>query len=577
MPPHSTDRPPTAYSYIRFSTPAQAEGDSLRRQVELAQAYCRRRGWTLDTTLTLRDLGVSAFRGDNALVGNLGVFLDAVKRGTVTAGSALIVESVDRISRQGIDEGYDLCKRILKAGVHIVTLSPERDFGPDAVKSLSKGALELQLILERAAEESEMKSRRLRAAWEEKRKRARQSGEVLTHRLPSWVEERDGKLCLIPDRAATLRKICQLATDGYGLGHIVQWLEREGIEPWGKSWNRPTLGRILKGRQIVGEFQSSDTERKPLGPTMTNYLPAVLSEGEWLAMRAGMGQRRTKPGRANRDRLNLFAGLLKGAHDQQPYHVITREHGVGPDGRRTRAPMLMASAAANYRGPARSFPLEVFEEAVLECLREVNPHEILNGDSGPDETLGLATQLAGVETELADAQAFMEANGFNEIIGKRIMDLDAKKRALGAQLADARQKAAHPQSEAWGEVQSLAAALKKCPDPADARLRLRAALRRITEGIWVLVVPRGDTRICAVQIWFSGGNKRRDYLILYRPRRANGQGSRQPARAGVLSLAEVTDAGALDLRRRDHAKRLERVLLEMDLPTEVEPGNGRSV
>jgi hypothetical protein len=30
---------PKAYSYVRFSTPEQAKGDSLRRQVELAQAY----------------------------------------------------------------------------------------------------------------------------------------------------------------------------------------------------------------------------------------------------------------------------------------------------------------------------------------------------------------------------------------------------------------------------------------------------------------------------------------------------------------------------------------------------------
>src|SRR5437867_425154 len=98
--------PVVAYSYIRFSSRQQAEGDSLRRQTEKAEDYCQRKGWTLDASLTLRDLGVSAFRGDNALLGNLGVFLAAVKKGTVPAGSVLIVESFDRLSRQGIDEGY---------------------------------------------------------------------------------------------------------------------------------------------------------------------------------------------------------------------------------------------------------------------------------------------------------------------------------------------------------------------------------------------------------------------------------------------------------------------------------------
>src|SRR5690348_4315741 len=116
----------TAYSYIRFSHPQQAAGDSLRRQTERAEAYCARKGLTLDTALTLRDLGVSAWQGKNAAVGNFRTFLDAIKTGRVEPGSALIVEGIDRISRQGIDEGYDLIKSILKAGVRIVTLSPER-------------------------------------------------------------------------------------------------------------------------------------------------------------------------------------------------------------------------------------------------------------------------------------------------------------------------------------------------------------------------------------------------------------------------------------------------------------------
>lgn len=52
---------PTAYSYIRFSSPQQAEGDSLRRQAERAEAYCRR-GWTLSGA-TYRDLGWARSRG----------------------------------------------------------------------------------------------------------------------------------------------------------------------------------------------------------------------------------------------------------------------------------------------------------------------------------------------------------------------------------------------------------------------------------------------------------------------------------------------------------------------------------
>src|SRR5262249_43500699 len=94
-----------AFSYVRFSTPEQSKGGSLERQRGLSQAYCERKGLALDNTLTLHDLGVSAFRGDNAKQGHLAAFLEAVTIGKVPQGSVLIVESVDRISRQGIDEG----------------------------------------------------------------------------------------------------------------------------------------------------------------------------------------------------------------------------------------------------------------------------------------------------------------------------------------------------------------------------------------------------------------------------------------------------------------------------------------
>jgi hypothetical protein len=70
-----------AYSYQPFSSAKLADGDSIRRQQDLASAYCHRRAWTLDGSLNLRVLGVSAWRRDNALTGNLRTFLTAVESG----------------------------------------------------------------------------------------------------------------------------------------------------------------------------------------------------------------------------------------------------------------------------------------------------------------------------------------------------------------------------------------------------------------------------------------------------------------------------------------------------------------
>jgi DNA invertase Pin-like site-specific DNA recombinase len=112
-----------AYSYKRFSTPAQAEGDSLRRQTAMAQSWADRMGVTLDTELNLTDEGVSAYTGANRDVGNLGAFLRAVEEGVVPKGSWLLVESLDRLSREpAFDASYTM-QGIIRAGVTVVDLS----------------------------------------------------------------------------------------------------------------------------------------------------------------------------------------------------------------------------------------------------------------------------------------------------------------------------------------------------------------------------------------------------------------------------------------------------------------------
>ncbi len=118
-----------AYSYKRFSTPAQAQGDSLRRQTAMAQAWADRTGVPSTTELNLRDQGISAYTGANRDVGNLGVFLKAVEEGTVPKGSWLIVESLDRLSREPAADALHAMQGIIRAGVTVVDLSETEGAG----------------------------------------------------------------------------------------------------------------------------------------------------------------------------------------------------------------------------------------------------------------------------------------------------------------------------------------------------------------------------------------------------------------------------------------------------------------
>jgi hypothetical protein len=52
---------PLAYSYIRFSSTAQRLGRSEERQESSPEPWCRANGYTLDTSLRLKDLGRSGY------------------------------------------------------------------------------------------------------------------------------------------------------------------------------------------------------------------------------------------------------------------------------------------------------------------------------------------------------------------------------------------------------------------------------------------------------------------------------------------------------------------------------------
>src|SRR5689334_6873868 len=110
-----------AYSYLRFSTPEQIKGDSTKRQTELAQRYAERNGLQLDDS-SYQDLGVSAFRGKHARQGSLRHFLEATMAGQVEHGSYLLVENLDRISREEVWDAVLTLGSIIQEGITVVTL-----------------------------------------------------------------------------------------------------------------------------------------------------------------------------------------------------------------------------------------------------------------------------------------------------------------------------------------------------------------------------------------------------------------------------------------------------------------------
>lgn len=325
----TTARRPKAYSYVRFSTPEQAKGDSLRRQTELARDYAAKHGLDLDGELTFQDLGVSAFRGRNAQTGALGAFLEAVRTGTVAVGSYLIVESLDRVSRQTVRLAVRTMEDIVSAGINVVDLQDGgKIYNAETLDSDPMAFLIMGIRFMRAHEESARKSGLVSAAYEQKRKDAANTSvhKPFTRMLPAWLrwDDSQAKFVAIPERAKVLRRIFKKAHDGFGANIIARELNEDGIETWaGRKhkadyWQPRYVQKLLTNQSILGIFTPhrslKDTTgkrtRTPLKP-IEKYWPAVIERDVFDDVNTRL--RATAPRGRNADAMpkSVFAGVLK--------------------------------------------------------------------------------------------------------------------------------------------------------------------------------------------------------------------------------------------------------------------------
>lgn len=608
----STPKAPLAFSYVRFSTVEQRKGDSLRRQTEDAASWCERNGMKLDESITLHDLGKSAFTGKHRLNPDrnaLASFLKLVEAGKVPEGSFLILESLDRLTREHIRPALTLLLNLIEAGVRVVQLKPVEMIYDEAVEPMQ---LMMALMeLSRGHSESKVKSQRVGDAWSDKRRHAvegkpqpdkrdrRVSGmKILTHQLPSWIEERDGKPQLVPAKAAVIRKIFRWASEGYGLSRIVKRLckdrvpafgdhevvvedgkrkrvAREGVPLGSGRWTRTYVSTLLLDTRVLGEYQPRTRDRKPVGPPIPNYFPAVVSEDLFYRVRAEMTARNVPRGRPAKSFVNVFGGLLKNA---RPTEITRTDSATGEatvetvvgdtyyvqlrsdSGKRLR--VLVNHHGIDGTGPCFSFPYPTFERAILTTLREVDPAEVL-GTQAPNEVATIGAELDWTRAKIAELSAEL-LKGRVAAIADKLRQMEADEADLVAKLDEAKANVAKPLRQSFTEAMSISDALDEAPDEEAARLRLRSLLRRAIDSIWIAVTSRGRDRLAAVSIIFAGGTRTRYLDILHRHGTHNGFGHK-PGRWWATSLGyPLKFEDQHDLRKPEHVEVSLKALLEWD-------------
>ena len=360
---------PKAYSYVRFSTPEQMRGDSLRRQTEAAERYAALHGLELDDRLTFRDLGVSAFRGRNKAEGMLGEFLALVRSGDIAEGSYLLVENLDRVSRENALDALDALKDIAKEGITVVTLNDGRAYTHESLRQNPVDLMIAVMVFMRANDESATKAKRLREAWGAKRAKAEK--QPLTKLSPGWVRLRDDRsgFDLIPERAAIVRRIFDMTLAGKGQHSIADTLNREGVRVFGRGrhWHRSYIKKILENPAVIGQFTPHRMEvingkrvRVPAEP-VEDYFPQVVSV-EVFEQVSSLASGRAAPSKTKGAMANILAGLAKcpqcgstmtrinkgGKKGGRPYLICTKaKAGAGCNYRKVRLDHITQAITAN--------------------------------------------------------------------------------------------------------------------------------------------------------------------------------------------------------------------------------------
>lgn len=494
---------PKAYSYIRMSTDIQLKGDSLNRQLRLSEAYAAENGLDL-VTGDYQDLGVSAYTSDNLRFGGLGRFMQAVKDGRVPQGSYLLVESLDRLSRAQPLVALGLFQEIVNLGITIVTLSDRDTYSKASINAEPYQLLKSILTMMRAHEESEMKSKRIGAAWDTKRRQLDQR--KMTRMCPHWLELTMDRTSfkIHVDRAALVNEIFQRTIDGQGSEMIAKNLNALEIECWGrtKGWRSSYIKKLLINRAVLGELTTHkfiDGVRTPLD-IVEAYYPAIVTSALFYTAESARRLRRGKGGRKGTQLANLFAGLSKCGYCGGPAHLKDR----GP---KSGKYLICDRAHRGIGCVGTGFPYEALESTFLDVAHEIELEALLATEELQSEVTEKKDQLEMLDADYSDAEvklsrllsiAVTTANPPRTIVSQ-MNELEDTQRTIGEDIAKLKQElsvlqmapetAKHSLDEAKALVTQLHAL--EGDERLDVRTRLQQRIRAIVRQIDVY--PRGQS------------------------------------------------------------------------------------
>lgn len=323
-----------AYVYCRYSSEMQSQGDSLRRQFQSCNDAIKKYNLYIKEKIT--DEAFSGFHGDNLINGKLKKFIDDANSGKIEPGAILIVENLDRITRLQPSKAVNIIMNILNTGLEIYQTSPSHLFSFKDKTSEAINIIMITLFAQRAHEESDTKSYRVKEAWLSRIDRILKGEQkILLDKAPYWLDvvekkfettDEDGNISfkkmkayeINQERSAEVLKILELLKD-MGFKEVCKIINQESK----KLWTVKALQRLLESTTLYGEWDLNISERedgkrvlKSRGLELPAIYPPIISKHDFLTIKERIKIRSggRGGGRKSTKHHNIFSKLIFCAH-----------------------------------------------------------------------------------------------------------------------------------------------------------------------------------------------------------------------------------------------------------------------
>lgn len=532
-----------AYSYIRFSTPEQLKGSSLERQLEASRRYAHDHNLDLDESM--QDLGLSGFHGIHRTRGALGGFLKMIEEGKIPKGSYLIIENLDRLSRQDVLTALNLFTSIIDSGITLVTLQDGMEYSKASITDNWAQLIISITYMARAHDESLRKSQRGKSNWIIKRQKAVNGEKKLTARCPAWLRLSDDRktFIVIADRAEVINLIFDMKLEGKGADRIARELNQ--MDVWkpvsnrknklsGKisepSWRKSYIIKVLyDNRAVIGEYQpyeKIDGKRVPKGDPIADYYPKIVDESKFYRLQSQLKDNFNEKARSagRNDKVsNLFGHMAICSTCGYPMQFVNKGN-TSKGGQYLICDKELRKIDGGCEN--KRIHYDLIEKHVLEFCAGLDVKDVLTSgkkqmselikyQKREQEILGQISDIESrIEGLLDKAESKTASDGYKLMLEHRAESYRLNRDKLKKELTEIQSEIERLKSspnyiqDQLKDIKELQQKMKELEDDEllTLRLNLRNSLRRLIRGF------RIDTINYTIVVFFKSGLRRLIYM-----------------------------------------------------------------